>query len=640
LTATIATPTFFNVIEPLEMIDRELYQVSSIFFNLNLLNKTEEIESISSEMTEISGTWDHYWGYNKKLFNQVQQVYKNQRAGLSPIQLKLLDNTFQKLVKNGAHLEESAQQRLQTIDEEISALELKFADHSLKDSNQYGVLATSSEIEGLGSLEVQKAALQNGSGDYFFTHHYLDHILMFAKNRELRRRAYVVFLQNGHRLNKNNNDSIVLALINLRKEKANILGFKNFTHLTLDGRMSKNLGFVSGLLDKIHKKALVKTQRDLKTLNKLAQRDNIPSIEAWDLFYYKNLSLKQTLNLDEAELKKYFPLKKVWEGLQKLIFEMYQVKFKEVEYQTYNDKVKVFEVSDAEGNKLGTLFLDLFNRSTKQDGAWMDCFIDPGLNRLQTVVVACDFNDLGDCLLMWEEVKTLFHEMGHALHSLLSKAYYPSQAGTSVDWDFLELPSQFMENWVEEEIVLDWISEHHQTGAKLPVAMIKSLSEMNNFCNGFGILKQIFLTRLDFAYHTTEEKITDVERFEKSIHEKWNVFPFIPGTARSSGFGHVFEGDYASSYYSYLWASVLDRDAFFQCKKTGLLKSPYIARFKSLLEKGSTIEESVNYKEFKGSEPSLDAFLMSNDLNLPSPYQKLKSKFKSFSKKKAKKKKR
>jgi peptidyl-dipeptidase Dcp len=618
ITESEAEPTFHSVVEKLEFIDRELYQVSSIFFGLNLVNKTEEIESISSEMTDLSTSWDQHCDYNRKLFEKVKSVFLNKRDHLSPIESKLLDNTYQKFLKNGAALDDSLQNRIKKIDEKLDKLELKFTNHVLKDTNDNGILATIDEIQGLGSLEVNQAhqeAKKKHLDGYYFNYNYWDHILDYSENRELRKKAFELHRQIGHRKNKNNNDLIISDIVQLRKEKANILGYDNFSSFTLDGRMAKNLPSVYSLIDKVYEKAEVKSIKDLQALTLLAQKiDGLNTLEPWDINYYKNLELKQRLDLNPMELAQYFPIQKVWTGLQKLIFEIYQVQFKEIQYPIYNDKVSVFEVKDNCDQKLGTLFLDLYNRPTKQTGAFMDSFVEPGLDRKQTVLVACNFNDLGQCLLTWEEVKTLFHEMGHALHSLLSKAYYPTQAGTSVDWDFVELPSQFMENWAEEPQVLEWISGHAETGQTLPIEMMNKLSIMNNFCNGFSFINQIILTKLDFAFHTAQEDILDIESFEKNIYDEYSLFPYIKGTSRSTSFLHVFEGDYASSYYSYLWANVLDRDAFFQCKKTGLFQSPYLVRFKSLLEKGSTIDELTNYKEFKGSDPEIDAFLMSNDL--------------------------
>lgn len=598
-------PTFENTIVALEKYGLELDQVMAIFSVYNTCMSSKEVDIIGSELAKISID-DTSWIYDKKLFSQIEKVY-NLGEDLDSIQKKLLVDAYEGFKRSGVMCSPKQKARLKQISKDLAKLELRYGSKLIKEAS-YAIEAFEDEVGGIPEDTLRlgrELAKKHGEEGYLFTDNDFDAILTFAENRDLRKRLYIRYRKIG--LIKHKTEDDIKEIIKLRNQEARIVGFKNHTESILKERMVKSEENLNKFYKKIIPPIRKKARKDLSLLKAEARKDGIKDFQRYDEYYYRNKLLNQKYSLDQSELQEYFPMDKVWEGTIKVFSKMFEISFHKIRYPVYHRDVKAYEVRGKEG-KIGTLLLDLFYRPSKSAGAWMNDLVESGFGRLPTALIVMNQSKTKNKLMSLEDVRTLFHEMGHAMHVLLSKAYYPSQAGVNVAWDFVELPSQFMENFVDDESVLKEITSHYKTGRKLPKRYIDAMKKSSSYMSSLDIMNQIFQGKLDIELHNSNGRVP-LQRLDNEIHRKFSIYEPIKGTSRITNFSHIIDGGYDVGYYSYLWADILNKDAFAVVSKTGGLKSAYMKRFRTLLESGSIKDEAELYRDFRGRDPELKAFL-------------------------------
>ena len=620
-------PTYANTIDALEMSGRTLDKVGAIFFNLNESENTPQMTEIEEyvvpKMTELSG----YIFMNDTLFNRIRAIYDAKESlGLNEEQSIVLENYYQGFVRGGALLNAEDKAKLLDIDTRIGLAQIKFSTNLLADNKAFKLEITDkADLAGLPQSVIDAAASEDGKS-WVFT---LDKpscipFLQYADNRALREKVYKAYYGRGDNNNENDNKAIIKEILQLRQQKAKLLGFESFAHFVLDEKMAKTPEAALDLLNKIWEPAVKRAAEEKAELQKIADREGAGiKIEGWDWFYYTEKLRKEKYALNDETITPYFKLENVLQGAFGCATKLYGVKFvKRTDIPVYHPEVRTYEVLDSEGNHLSIFYTDFFPRDTKRQGAWMTNFVNQrnicGENIRPMVVNVCNFTTpQGDvpALLNIDETRTLFHEFGHALHGMLTQTHYPSVSGTNVKHDFVELFSQVNEKWSIHPEVLPTYAKHYKTGEAIPDSLIAKMQKSAHFNLGFETTELVAAALLDMKMHLIEDYSNfDCNEYEKVLRKELGFIDEIEYRYRSTNFAHVFGGGYAVGYYAYLWAEVLDCDAFELFLEKGVFDPATAAAFKKLVEMGGSKDPMREYREFRGADPNPDALLRARGL--------------------------
>ena len=620
-------PTFENTIEALDFSGNPLDRLSSIFFNLNSAETSEEMQKIAQEVSPLLTEFSNDITLNEDLFKRVKSVYEQKdNLILTAEQSTLLDKKFKGFSRNGALLSEDKKVRLREIDTELAKLKLTYGENVLAETNNYELIITNeSDLKGLpeGAIEAAKTlAKSKGIKGWIFTLDFPSYLpfVTYADNRELRKEIAIAAGKKAFQSNEFDNQEITLNIAKLRFERADLLGYKTHSHFVLEERMAQNPEKVKSFLNDLLVKAKPAAKREFAELTAFAKElDGIDHLEKWDGAYYSEKLKQKLFNLNDEKLKPYFKLENVLNGAFTIAGKLFGLTFSETfDIDKYHEEVTTYEVKDQNNELVAVFYADFFPRKGKRNGAWMTSFksqsIQNGKNERPHISNVCNFTkptETKPSLLTFNEVTTLFHEFGHALHGMLADTVYPSLSGTSVYWDFVELPSQIMENWCYEPEALALFAKHYETGEIIPQEYVEKIKESASFQEGMATLRQISFGLLDMAFHSNNPNgITDVKAFEKTAFEGTTLYPDVAENCMSVAFSHIFAGGYSSGYYSYKWAEVLDADAFEYFKEKGIFNKEVATKFKdNILSKGGTELPMELYKRFRGQEPSPDALL-------------------------------
>ncbi len=623
----LEAPTFENTIEALDFSGNALDRLSSIFFNLNSAETSDEMQKIAQEVSPLLTEFSNDITLNTALFNRIKTVYKQKESlNLSTEQATLLDKKFKSFSRNGALLSEDKKLKLREIDTELAKLKLTFGENVLAETNNYQLHITNeNDLGGLpeGTIEAAKSLAKSKDLEgWIFTLDYPSYIpfVTYADNRELRKEMAIAAGKKAFQGNEFDNQEITLKIAKLRFERANLLGYETHSHFVLEERMAQNPTKVKSFLSDLLAKAKPAAQKEFAELTAFAKEiDEIDQLEKWDGAYYSEKLKQKLFNLDDEKLKPYFQLENVLNGAFTIARKLYGLTFTEVsDIEKYHEEVTIYEVKDEFGELVSIFYADFFPRKGKRNGAWMTSFksqsIKNGINERPHISNVCNFTkptETKPSLLTFNEVTTLFHEFGHGLHGMLANTTYPSLSGTSVYWDFVELPSQVMENWCYEPESLALFAKHYQTGEIIPQEYVEKIKESASFQEGMATLRQISFGLLDMAFHSNNPTdIIDIKAFEKTAFEGTTLYPDVAENCMSVSFSHIFQGGYSSGYYSYKWAEVLDADAFEYFQEQGIFNKEVATKFKdNVLSKGGTELPMELYKRFRGQEPKPDALL-------------------------------
>jgi len=617
-----AVPTFENTIEALEQSGSFIGRNSSLLFNLNSAETSEALQKVTQQAAPLLTQFQNDVRLNTALFQRIKEVYENQAAfELTTEQKTLLEKEYKGFVRNGALLDEQAKTSLRTIDTELAQLSLTFGEHVLADTQAYTLHITDSEkLKGLPEAVIEMAkstAEQKQLEGWVFTLDYPSYVpfMTYAENRALRKEMSLAFGKRGFQNNAQNNEAIVLKIIHLRQQRALLLGYASHAAFVLEERMAQSEENVKHFLDQLREKAYPAASVEWQSLEAYAQEMySWDKVEKWDTAYLAEKIKQRDYELDEQKLKVYFPLEKVVNGLFSIVEDLFGLRFKKsTQIDPYHSEVDVYEVSK-NGTFYALLYTDFFPRPGKRNGAWMTKFRPQKEGQRPHISIVCNFTRPTQklpSLLSFQEVTTLFHEFGHALHGMLANTKYSSLSGTSVYWDFVELPSQLMENWCYQPEALTRFAKHYQTDELIPEEMIAKIKKAAFFHQGLQTLRQLSFGYLDLSYHSqTAPKIKNIKAHEV---EQISPLQFTPDTAEnclSTSFSHIFQGGYAAGYYSYKWAEVLDADAFELFIEKGIFNAETAQAFEThILSKGGTEHPMVLYKRFRGKEPDPGALL-------------------------------
>tara|TARA_B100000767_G_C19760327_1_gene534862 strand:- start:415 stop:2448 length:2034 start_codon:yes stop_codon:yes gene_type:complete len=621
-------PTFENTIESLEYSGNRLDRVSSLFFHINSAETSPEIQKIAQEVSPLLSELGNDIALNKELFLRVKNVYNNRfDMNLSIEQSTLLDRIFKSFSRNGANLNNSNKEIIRVIDNKLSSLTLRFSENVLAETNDYELHITDVlDLEGLPEGEKDAASLlakRKGKDGWLITLAYPSFIpfMKYAVNRSLRKKIQIAVGSQCYKNNKFNNEEIVLNISKLRHQRANLLGYLTHAHFVLEERMAGNPENVFTFLNNLLEKSKPFADKEFQQLENFAKElDGLDHLEKWDYLFYSEKLKNKLFNLDDEKLKPYFKLENVIEGVFSVAQKLYEISFVQVNnIDTYHEDVKTYEVRNKNNEIVSFFYADFHPREGKRNGAWMSCLKDQniknGINERPHISNVCNFTKptvSKPSLLTFSEVTTLFHEFGHALHGMLANTTYPSLSGTSVCWDFVELPSQILENWCYEKECLDIFAKHYETGESIPIEFVEKIKESSMFMQGMTTVRQISLGLLDMSWHGVDpSNITNVKEYESKAIIKTRLFPDIDINCQSVSFSHIFAGGYSSGYYSYKWAEVLDADAFEYFKENGIFNSEIGKSFSdNILSKGGTEAPMILYKRFRGKEPKPEALLI------------------------------
>ena len=620
-------PTFKNTIEDLEFSGKTLDRITSIFFNLNSAETNEEIQKIAQEISPLLSEFKNDIILNEELFSKVKQVYSNKESfNLNGEQLMLLDKKYKAFSRNGANLDLEGKNKLREIDKKLSSLSLKFGENVLAESNRFELhLENKEDLAGLPEDVIEasnEVATSRGKEGWVFTLEYPSYIpfMKYSSKRELRKKMALAFGAKGFHNDELDNQENVLQIVQLRFDRAKLLGYKSHANFVLEERMAKTPETVESFLNELLEKAKPAAENEFSELEKFAiDLDNIDQLQKWDAGYYQEKLKQKLFDLDDEKLKPYFQLENVIDGVFTVANKLYDLNFTEVkDIDVYNPDVKTYQVSNSSGKEIALFYADFHPRPGKRDGAWMTVYrnqeIKDKINVRPHISIVCNFTKptkSTPSLLTFNEVTTLFHEFGHALHGMLANTEYPSLSGTSVYWDFVELPSQVLENWCYEPEALQLFAKHYKTGEIIPQELIDKIKKASNFHEGMATLRQISFGMLDMSYHAVDPtNITNVKAYEDASFEPTKLYPEVAENCMSTSFSHIFQGGYSSGYYSYKWAEVLDADAFEFFKEEGIFNREVAKRFhENVLSLGGTQDPMELYKQFRGKEPRPDALL-------------------------------
>ena len=618
-----AQPSFDNTINALQNIGELLERNSTILFNLNSAETSEEIQQITQQASPILTKFQNDVRLNQALFERVKKVYENrENENLTSEELTLLKKEYKSFTRNGALLSDDEKHILRKIDAEKAKLSLSFGENVLADTNDYILhIVEENQLKGLPhqvkEIGAEIAKSKNKTG-WIFTLDYPSYVpfMTYIDDRELRRKMSLAFGRIGFRENDRNNSKIILKIIELRKKRAELLGYESHASFILEERMAGTEENVNNFLEDLYQKALPAAKKEWKELVMYAKKNlNLDQIEKWDIAYVTEKLKQEQLNLDEQLLKPYFQLEKVKLGLFEIVGKLYGLSFKKNKnIQVYHNEVEVYEVLNSDGYFHALLYTDFFPREGKRNGAWMTSYRSQKKGQRPHVSIVCNFSKPTaslPSLLNFQEVKTLFHEFGHALHGILSETTYGALSGTSVHWDFVELPSQIMENWCYENKALKLFAKNYKTNKIIPMKYVNKIKKVAHFQQGLQTLRQLGFAFLDLSYHNKKAtEIKDVKKHEKEILDRIKFLGDYPENCTSTAFSHIFQGGYSAGYYSYKWAEVLDADAFELFLEKGVFDLETSKSFKeNILSKGGTEHPMTLYKRFRGKAPDPKALL-------------------------------
>ncbi len=620
-------PTFKNTIEALENSGEKLERVSSIFFNINHAETNDEIQSIAREISPLLSEYSNDIWLNETLFIKVKSVYeKKESLNLSDEQNMLLEDTYKAFTRKGALLSGEKKKRYREVSKELSKLTLEFGENVLAETNAYKLhIKNKEDLSGLPEAVISAAAQQakaDGKEGWTFTLQYPSFIpfMKYADNRELRKQLFIANATKANQGNKHDNNEIVKKIVNLRLEKAQLLDFENYAQYVLEERMAQSPEKVNDFLGDLLAQSYSFAADDVKEVEAFAKQNGLSdNLQRWDFSYYSEKLKSEKFSFTEEMTKPFFQLEKVEQGIFDLATTLYGITFKEnKDIPVYNPEVKAYEVLDENKKFLAILYVDFFPRESKQGGAWMTNYGEQlkkdGVDIRPFVSLVCNFTrptDNEPSLLTYNEVRTFLHEFGHGLHGMLSETTYKSQSGTNVYRDFVELPSQILENWGTEKEWIKTVGKHYKTGETIPDELVDKIMDSVNFQSGYQCVRQLSFGINDMAWHSLSSPFSgNVSEFEEKAMESTELFPKVNGTCFSTAFSHIFAGGYAAGYYGYKWAEVLDADAFSLFKQNGIFDKDTASSFRNnILSKGGTKHPMDLYVAFRGQEPTIDALL-------------------------------
>ena len=618
-------PTYMNTIQPLAYVGLELDRLTAMFFNLNSAETNETLQAEAQRISPLLTDYSNDIRLNEALFKRVEAVYKTRNyLSASPEQHTLLEKTYKSFTRNGANLSSNDKEHLRRIDKELARLKLKFSENVLAETQHYQwVITHTEELSGLPDFVLEMLATEakkHHKEGWVIT---LDlpvytAVMKYANNRELRRKLFIDYHSRCAGDSAYNNEANVLRIAELRAQRASLLGYPDYASLVLEERMAETSEKVMDFLNKLLAKA---KPQAIKELEELKDFSGLDDFQQWDFAYYAEKLKQQRYQIDDSLLKPYLSLDKAVEGMFAVAHKLYGLHFSLTdEIEKYHPEVQTYKVTDDKGEYLALFYTDFFPRTGKRNGAWMTSYKEQytdseGKDSRPHISIVCNFTRptaSAPSLLTFNELTTLFHEFGHALHGMLSKVTYPSLSGTNVAHDFVELPSQLMENWCYEEETLRLFATHYQTGEPLPIEWVQKIKEAGVFMEGLLSVRQLNFGFLDMAWHTYPhlERLEDVRTFEQTVTKETQLYPTVEAMCISPAFSHIFSGGYAAGYYSYKWSEVLDADAFEAFKEAGIFNTEVATRFRrEVLSKGSSEKEMTLYKRFRGKEPTIDALM-------------------------------
>ena len=620
--------TFANVVEALENAGPEVELISGVFFNLHSAETNDDLQNLAKEISPILTEYGNDVSLDAVLFKKIKKVWDNKDSfKLNAEQLMLLEKNYKSFVRNGALLNEADQNKLREISGKLSTLGLQFGDNILKETNKYLMLLDKKEdLAGLPADVIEAAAEtakeKGHDGKWGFTLAFPSVIpfLTHSSNRELRKELFMANSTKAFKGDELDNKAIVKEIATLRYQKAKLLGYESHAHFVLEERMASNPKTVMSFMENIVNHATPAAVKETEELKAYAKKlDGITDYQKWDNMYYAEKLKNEKFQVNDELLRPYFKLENVIDGVFQVAKKLYGLTFTlRSDIPVYHPDVKTYEVKDENNNHIAVFYADFHPRAGKRNGAWMTSFrgqkIEKGVNMRPHIAIVCNFTKptpTKPSLLGFDEVTTLFHEFGHALHGMLANTQYESLSGTNVYWDFVELPSQILENWAYEKECLDLFAEHYETKEKIPADLIKKIKDSSSFLEGRATLRQMSFATVDMAWHSADPAtIQDVEAFETKMTDKMEFLPMVKGTSISSAFSHIFAGGYSAGYYSYKWAEVLDADAFEFFKEKGIFNREVANKFKdNVLSRGGSQHPMNLYVAFRGQEPNPDALL-------------------------------
>ena len=626
-------PTFENTIEALEKTGQTLHRVTNVFFNLLSCETNDEMEEIANKVQPALSEHSNNIGLNEKLFARIKTVYDSHPV-LNNEQQKLLDETYKSFVRRGANLSADKKETFRRISLEMSQNALQFRQNSLKETNSYILQITDkNRLKGMPETSLEAAAQtakEKNLEGWVFTLHAPSYgpFMSFCEDRDLRKELYLAYNTKCAHGGNTDNQELVRKLVNGRIQLAQLLGYPDFASYVLENRMAENKNNVFNLLEELLEKYRPSAEKEVKAIENLAHEMEGEDFQMmpWDFSFYSDKLKLKLFNINKEILRPYFQVEKVIEGVFALATRLYGITFKENrEIPVFNPDVIPFEVFDKDGSYLAVLYTDFYPRDGKRSGAWMTSYKEQwiekdGTNSRPHVSITTNFTKptaSKPALLTPDEVQTFLHEFGHALHGIFANTTYESLSGTNVYWDFVELPSQFMENYANEKEFLNTFAYHYETGEALPIELIRRINDSRNFNVAYACLRQISFGLLDMAYYTRKELLpqdTDIKAFEQKVWERTKLLPIIPECCMSTQFSHIMTGGYAAGYYSYKWAEVLDADAFEYFQETGIFNQETANKFRNMLSKGGTVPPMRLYEDFRGKAPSIHALLHRNGI--------------------------
>lgn len=624
---------FHDVLVKLDDVTEQVYGIYGIFENLHSAECPEELDKVSEEISSLVTAFSNDIGLDADIFRRVKACYETRAEQILTFEeKKILEKTFTDFKRNGALLSDDKKEKIRKIDEELAQLSLGFSQNVLKATNAYLLeIKDKKDLDGLPDSLIEAAAElaekkgKAGSWCISLQAPMLIPFITYAKNRELRKEIFLA--QSSRCLNGEfDNQENIKKTLKLRHERAQILGYKSHADYVLEQRMAESPDKVANFLNELSVKAKPHALKEVAKLKALrAELEGTDDFQRYDSAFYSEILKKRELDFDDEMLRPFFKLENVIDGVFTIAKKLYQLDFKEVtNIPKYHEDVRTFEVYDERDGKFISLFYaDFFPRETKKGGAWMTNFRGQGLHLGEVlrphVAIVCNFTKptkTKPSLLSLDEVLTLFHEFGHALHGMLSQCRYKDLSGTNVYWDFVELPSQIMENWVLEKECLDIFGRHYETGEKISDDLVKKIKASGHFLEGMATMRQLSFAILDMNFHSVApETVTDIVKFEERATAVTQIYPNVPGTSIAASFSHIFAGGYSAGYYSYKWAEVLDADAFEYFQQEGIFNAEVAKKFReNILEKGGTEHPMVLYKKFRGQEPDIGALLRRSGL--------------------------
>jgi len=616
--------SFQNTILALETSEEDLERVVSTYFHLLSSESTPEFQSLANEISPMLANFGNDVTLDQELFKKVEEVYSNSYDSLDFEDKRLTEITYKSFVRNGAKLDDDKKDELRKVDEKLSSLSPKFSNNVLAATNDYELWLSKDDLEGLPEMYLESAKMaakaKNNPQKWLVTLQMpsMFPFMKFSKRRDLREKLSMAM---GSKCTSGefDNRDLIKNIVGLNHQRAQILGYNSYADFILEKRMAKNRSTVMNFLDDLYNNSYEAAKQEIEDLKRFAKDlDGIKDLRSWDVSYYTEKLKKELFDLDEDALRPYFKSENVVNGVFKIAEKLYGLTFKQLsDVQTYHEDVKVYEVSDHDGSHIGVLYEDLYPRAGKRGGAWMNELQSQGLIggeiRRPHVSFTCNLTkstETKPSLLTYSEVETIFHEFGHCLHGLLSDCRYTSIGGTSVYWDFVELPSQIMENWAGEKDALGLFAKHYETGEVIPEELIEKINKSKNFMQGSMYLRQLSFGYLDMAFYGEYHQIEDVLSHESKALEKTRLLPKVEGVSIACSFGHIFAGGYSAGYYSYKWAEVLEADAFAKFKEDGIFNKDTAASFRdNILSKGNLEDPMDLYKKFRGREPKVEALL-------------------------------